>query len=860
MKNLFFIIKSIILTFIVHIACHETGQKISSVKGTRKSDVSIHNSAATSKLKVKYDDKGLSSILYQDHEFYAGAGAYNAAVFADFKTNLKRDTYRIGSPYPKKTEGTRNKIKRTYENGVSIISEYNFNGDILNITLVLENPQTNKDPIVNMELKLFKFNLPGGRPIAGTQVQRWSISGPIALKGLYDGAPPLIGVETQEVTLNFFANPELPATETMRIKHSQSKKGVTDCIFVVAVNKDAPLKSGEIRTRHFSIHFAPKGTNYLKLAKERKFFSKWRKKNPPVLRWQDRRAIGLEFLSLSGQLYNWPKNPRGWFNDSKLDITTEEGRVYFKKRLFDRAKRVTRNLAEANAQAVVIWDIEGQEAPHPISYVCAPNKLKDIAPEMDEVADEYIKQFTSAGFNVGFCIRPDEYIRNTQHKWGWERKKVIDPVKHMSNMISYVKKRWGEKANLFYLDSWSSVSVQEIKRLYENHPDILIIPEHASSDAWWSYGAIHRSRNNNVTGTPEAVKAAYPRSFSVNTMPYTYNGYKTLYDRMLNSVINGDILTFNSWWEAPERYSVMHLYTEAQYIKEKNSHTINKNSDIETLISATKSGRPSLRYAATSLLANMQKSQIAVKTCITLLKNDKNWVVAKKSAYCLGKLRDKLAIEALKEEVWIETHYERLFTDSSGVVGKYINPWYDNHSYVSTLALADMSASSELMNMIKKDNNPKPKGYEVHIIKEKTRYAIEALGILKDKSSISFLENIFYQFKVEIINKKNQQRWDHLTQTVRIEALQALANFSSSDKIKEIILNALNNHDKRVVLVAVKEAVKHNNKDIIIKIMHLYNSKKFNNLEKEGIANILWKITGNFKWGATAREWEKLLQ
>ena len=152
-------------------------------------------------------------------------------------------------------------------------------------------------------------------------------------------------------------------------------------------------------------------------------------------------------------------------------------------------------MKKMNAQGVIVWDVEGEEMPHAISYIGDPRTLPKTAPEMDRFADAFMKKFSDAGFKLGVTIRPTEvYQPGIAGKPAWDHRLVRDPVALMSAKIEYAQKRWG--CTIFYLDSnvfgndmmseeqrkklrfipWI-MPIAMLGKLAALHPDCVIIPE-----------------------------------------------------------------------------------------------------------------------------------------------------------------------------------------------------------------------------------------------------------------------------------------------------------------------------------------------------------------------------------------------
>src|SRR5262249_37195061 len=146
-------------------------------------------------------------------------------------------------------------------------------------------------------------------------------------------------------------------------------------------------------------------------------------------------------------------------------------------------------------QGIIIWDLEGQEFKQPFTYVGYPNKLPELAPEMDAIGDALMARIKGAGYRVGVTIRPQHFGTGatlpatcvtdpTYSLWDkfillsapdpyrgyvcsapntWEVSQANGPVTQTSNpdygttlsllqqKVAYAHSRWG--ATLFYIDS-----------------------------------------------------------------------------------------------------------------------------------------------------------------------------------------------------------------------------------------------------------------------------------------------------------------------------------------------------------------------------------------------------------------------
>jgi len=327
-------------------------------------------------------------------------------------------------------------------------------------------------------------------------------------------------------------------------------------------------------------------------------YQKFRDYWKPHLDWKDRRPIGALFLASSWEGHKSQTNPRGFFSDKTIDVFSPEGKEKFKKRAIEYAKRSVEILKSIDAQGMIVWDIEGEENPHPITYIGDPRMTRILAPEMDEIADEFFKIFRDAGLRTGVCIRPTQvYFDEKDKKWkhgtgshGPMRNPLNDDfseiwpkdlpwwqffpvVERLSRKIEYAKKRWG--CSLFYMDTngifapcgekvdkfqWILLWSEVYKELRKRHPDVLIIPEFPKGPASWSQIAPYCELRGGIASTPPYIRKLFPYAFSViNVADGPVDKRR---DELVKAVKNGDILMTHGWWMPNFTKEVGKIYKE----------------------------------------------------------------------------------------------------------------------------------------------------------------------------------------------------------------------------------------------------------------------------------------------------------
>ncbi len=308
------------------------------------------------------------------------------------------------------------------------------------------------------------------------------------------------------------------------------------------------LSPGKTYSFTIALKFCKPGVQLKNIAS--KTFSSYQKAHPFKIKWPDRRPIGSLFLAS----YNGNKNsqnPRNWTVTplKNISLTKGEGIKELRKWLMEYANRSVGYLKKMDAQGMITWDIEGQEFPHPLSYIGSPDLVGKMAPEIESLADEYFAVFRKAGFKTGLCLRPDSVI----FKGGWIDHVIVkDPAANLIRKINYARKRWG--CTIFYVDS--NVDPQTglpmdytvFKKVSEKFPDVLLIPEHESA-LYYGYTAPYEEMRSGAVLVKEDVKSIYPQAFWVlNVADGLKGSEKDDLRNLINCLNEGNILLFRAWF------------------------------------------------------------------------------------------------------------------------------------------------------------------------------------------------------------------------------------------------------------------------------------------------------------------------
>ena len=288
-------------------------------------------------------------------------------------------------------------------------------------------------------------------------------------------------------------------------------------------------------------------------------WAKYASAYPSTLNWDDRRPIGRLELATGGA--GSRTNPRGWFVDPNLDVTTAEGGKDLESRLMAYVDQSAAILREMNAQGAIVWDIEGSQFKHAINYVGDPHQLGSLAPEMERLADRFFARLRDLGFRVGVCIRPQMFKMDGA---GNPRQvESSDPFKVLVDKIAYARKRWD--ATLFYInsngDQRSPLDPEIIHRVAAAFPDVLLIPER-SNVRYYAYSAPYYDLRQSPFMTADSVRSIYPKAFSIiNTTDGPVDQH---YDELVTAVTQGDILLYRAWYREPVQSKLKTIYESSQ--------------------------------------------------------------------------------------------------------------------------------------------------------------------------------------------------------------------------------------------------------------------------------------------------------
>lgn len=547
----------------------------------------IASSACPAQLLITYGSKGIDRLTY------------NGVVLAD-SVRYQQDRIHIGhmkltdrSGRVLAADGWGENNQGTNWDAVSKTETYSFRWGTIKI-------QFSQKPD-ELEINLTEWNRPNsGVILAGASVYPLTLHFPALPRGFVNSSYPQGASNTSAPSVIVA---DFGAAQVVDVAPDASKPlysmlwptGTGDAGYSVLVSTttpdglpeflsrhDRPVLPGQTDSFHIALRFAPHGAPTNTLAADA--YSNWSRQYPAVVKWKDRRVIGTAYLATSAPVDQLAAsmdeaNPRHYLGTG-MDLRTPEGRRLFQSRILTKAGEIVRNLKKLNAQGVITWDIEGQQYPHNTSYVCAPDQIAKVAPEMESVVtdtsspyvgrkldDAYFGIIRDAGFRIGVCVRPQRFTLLPGGEAQQVQLNAKDAEADMLRKIKYAHDRWG--ATLFYLDSTVEQNGRPLdaaifQRLAAAFPDSLLIPEQ-SSPRHYAYTAPFKSfLFHDETATNADIRSYYPNAFSCilvnDSDAKRLLQYRTA---LITAVAAGDVLMAHADYWDPANTSIVAMYDSA---------------------------------------------------------------------------------------------------------------------------------------------------------------------------------------------------------------------------------------------------------------------------------------------------------
>lgn len=390
-----------------------------------------------------------------------------------------------------------------------------------------------------------------------------------------------------------------PKTKSPRISPQVAIGG--DKVLVDNVTAARPLAPGATDRVTMTLRFGKPGTDPLVLAAPE--LDAYRKAFPALLEWKDHRPILRLFfgggLAKEQALVNL-QNP-----DQIQPPPVDEK---FRSNLLSRMKSTVEAAKVIDAQAVILWDLEGGTFPHAVTYIGDPRLIRVLNPQMDLVIDDAVKILRDGGLRVGITLRPSRVVYNEEKKTAAHSHTVAeDPYRELEAKVEYAQKRWG--CTVFYVDTnffwrpygpekkWQSGQIaQDVwARLYQKFPDTLFIPEFGNVVDYRATVPYGEADMGNY-GTPPIARALYPNGFRVIVVEDA-DPYEN-FDRFVAAVQQKNTLMTFGFSPASQNVVAISRINRAAAIMGTEEPAALTSADAGVLLSMIEGDDPAMAYRA----------------------------------------------------------------------------------------------------------------------------------------------------------------------------------------------------------------------------------------------------------------------
>jgi hypothetical protein len=499
-------------------------------------------------VSVQFTSAGLSSLQWNGVELL-GSGAPSLSYVGLIQPD---GTWTAGDTNPTTTADVANRVLTQKYAWGTVTYTYTTTQTQLFADVTIQNTSATPMGMFIMQLAEIQFPSTPSEYDGSTPMVGWNMGNPTVI-------PTTFGANKLVLTNEDVANPlmvgwpwALDSGKTLFPVQVLTGQDSMYSTSYPVINRQVPA-GGSLEFK-LGFRFGAATTSTYSLASD--LYQRFATTYPNTLKWTDHRPVAQLFLTNPDSAS--ATNPRCWFNDPTIDVTTPAGVAAFQQRVLAFAQSSVAIAKAENAQAVITWDIEGQQFPQPTTFIGDPRLIDTLAPEMSGVVDAYFKTFTDAGLRVGMTIRPQQLVLTNSNQTA-SQQEVADPGQLMLAKMTYAYNRWG--ATVFYVDSNGApdnpIDPKFFQEVTTALPNVLIIPEHANL-GYYAITAPYGQLNMGCTGTPATVVQTYPNAFSVFTISDA-----DVTDNMaalVSAVARGDALFFRGWFAATENAQVEEIY------------------------------------------------------------------------------------------------------------------------------------------------------------------------------------------------------------------------------------------------------------------------------------------------------------
>jgi HEAT repeat protein len=424
-----------------------------------------------------------------------------------------------------------------------------------------------------------------------------------------------------------------------------------------------PVAPGARDTYRVSIRFGAAGADVFAAAQD--LYDAFRKAHPPLLKWPDRRPIGSLFINdkpLTTETI--AKRFKQWQEKGPESIPAPPVDAAYREQMVKTFERNIGGCKHMDAQAMIVWNMEGNTYPHATTYIGDPRLLRVFHPHFDAIADELFAMVAKAGILPAICIRPSQItyeekdgIPSVAQRYGPAK----DPVTQLVKKIRYARKRWGLR--VFYIDTnifWrvrkgridkktgkpafasGVMQAAHWKALLEQFPDTLFIPEFAGAPESFAYAFDYQEYDMGFRGTSGRVRRIYPKACSMavieDASPFE------LFDVMVQNVRDGDILRTFSYGINCNVKMIRNIYREAELLDHGCPREVASVKDNETkLLTLLAGGEDATRYHAARTLSTAASAKSVDPLIKTASGTESSWNTRRAALIALATLKEKAA-------------------------------------------------------------------------------------------------------------------------------------------------------------------------------------------------------------------------
>jgi len=237
----------------------------------------------------------------------------------------------------------------------------------------------------------------------------------------------------------------------------------------------------------------------------------------------------LIYLVTTSHSHRGPLNPGGFTGQPTGNVYSA---TYYRQKLFEYLTNAVTHASNFGAQAIIFWSLEGEEAPHPVSYAGDPRQMPwwQTAQLTDMVAFVTNNSVAPRPLKLAFTLRPQVLKRGlndgavSQVDLHSEQATMLE----LSNKVAFMMgKTWSNWVWGFYIDSSNygdpnaPLSPLVFEALHANWPGLVFMPEQLAQRTWRVAPGYRSYAVHGAAGPPADVSAIYTNAYAFTTMDST---------------------------------------------------------------------------------------------------------------------------------------------------------------------------------------------------------------------------------------------------------------------------------------------------------------------------------------------------